>query len=312
MKRQTILIFAASLFFLFTTNMAKATNHYVADSTGFDGDHFSLEGAIALFKKAESPEAFEKLLNQEGNYVNNLDLNKDGRTDYIRVIDHQQGDVHAIVLQTFLDEDDSQDIAVIEIEKQGAENAVLQIVGDEDVFGEQIIAEPYEISEEMPGKGPSSQLNVHRIVINVWAWPSVRYIYRPSYRVYVSPWRWAAYPRWWSPWRPLAWRVYHPNRLVYRSNVRVVSTHRVVRAHRVYTPVRRGSTVVRSRTVYRRNTINASRTRGVTSRKTTVTRVNGPNGTVTRRKTTTRAAGKKGNKRVVGKKTSKRTRVRRH
>ena len=34
-----------------------------ADSTGLPGDNFSLEGAIDLFKKAESPEDFEKLLN---------------------------------------------------------------------------------------------------------------------------------------------------------------------------------------------------------------------------------------------------------
>ena len=59
------------------------------DSTGWPGDHFSLEGALELFKKAESPEQFEKSLNSSDNYVNNLDLNEDGDTDYIRVVDHQ-------------------------------------------------------------------------------------------------------------------------------------------------------------------------------------------------------------------------------
>ena len=70
-----------------------------ADSTGFDGDNFSLEGALELFKDSKSLEDFEKKLNQKENHVNNLDLNKDGDTDYIRVEDNMDGDVHAIVLQ---------------------------------------------------------------------------------------------------------------------------------------------------------------------------------------------------------------------
>ena len=45
------------------------------------GDNFSLEGALALLKKATSIEDFETLLNTEGNNVNNLDLNNDGQTD---------------------------------------------------------------------------------------------------------------------------------------------------------------------------------------------------------------------------------------
>ncbi len=55
------------------------------DSTGLPGDNFSLQGALEMFRKAGSPEAFEKLLNTEDNKVNNLDLDGDGNTDYIRV-----------------------------------------------------------------------------------------------------------------------------------------------------------------------------------------------------------------------------------
>ncbi|HQX44312.1 MAG TPA: hypothetical protein PK209_07155, partial [Saprospiraceae bacterium] len=38
--------------------------------TGLPGDHFSLQGALDLFKKSASPEEFEKLLNTESNQVN--------------------------------------------------------------------------------------------------------------------------------------------------------------------------------------------------------------------------------------------------
>ena len=66
-----------------------------ADSTGLPGDNFSLEGALDLFKKSESPEEFEKNLNSEENKVNNLDLNEDGVTDYVKVIDKTENNAHA-------------------------------------------------------------------------------------------------------------------------------------------------------------------------------------------------------------------------
>ena len=47
------------------------------------GDHFSLEGALELFKKSASPEEFEQLLNSPKSEVNNLDLNGDGDIDYM-------------------------------------------------------------------------------------------------------------------------------------------------------------------------------------------------------------------------------------
>src|SRR6476619_7565877 len=74
------------------------------DSTGLPGDNFSLEGALELFKKSESPEAFEKMLNAEDSKVNNLDLNNDGEIDYIRVVDKQKDDVRAFVLQDVVSE----------------------------------------------------------------------------------------------------------------------------------------------------------------------------------------------------------------
>ena len=58
------------------------------------GDNFSLEGALELFKKSASPEEFERMLNSPDSKVNNLDLNNDGNTDYVRVIDRNEGNVH--------------------------------------------------------------------------------------------------------------------------------------------------------------------------------------------------------------------------
>lgn len=278
-----------------------------ADSTGLPGDGFSLEGAIELFKKAESLEAFEKMLNTEDNAVNNLDLNEDGEIDYIRVIDNMDKDVHAIVLQVPVSEAESQDVAVIEIEKTGTETATLQIVGDEDIFGTQTIAEPFEEETQQSGKnGPAMIQPPVRIVVNVWLWPSVRYMYRPGYVVYVSPWRWRVYPGWWRPWRPHPWRAFHVRVRPYRAHCHVVSVHRVHRAHAVYTPRRTHSTVVHTRTTTR---VHAGR--GHAARTTTTTTVQGPRGNTRAQQTTTttKVKGPKGNTRAT--KTTTRTTRRR-
>src|SRR5215470_14427569 len=69
------------------------------DSTGFPGDNFSLQGALEMFQKSKSPEEFEKLINTKEKNVNNLDLNKDGKIDYVKVIDKTEKKVHAFILQ---------------------------------------------------------------------------------------------------------------------------------------------------------------------------------------------------------------------
>ncbi len=284
-----ILSLLAAVFFISSLN---AQNANMDEGTGLPGDNFSLEGALELFKKAASPEDFEKMLNAENNDVNNLDLNEDGETDYIHVIDNMDGDAHAIVLQVAVSESESQDIAVIEIEKQGADQAILQIIGDEDVYGEQLIVEPFEEDAKATGKGgPSADFEMVRVVVNVWGWPSIRYIYAPAYVAWVSPWRWSAYPGWWRPWHPRPRNVFYVNARPYRAHYQVVTTHRVVRAHKVYVPRRTSSKVVHTRT-----TVVKKGPRGnaaVGTQKTTT--VKGRNGNVKAQRKTTTVRGKKGN-----------------
>jgi len=288
-----LLVLSAMLLSLSLSAQDEAT----ADSTGLPGDNFSLEAAIELFKKAESPEDFEKLLNKEDSKINNLDLNEDGEIDYIRVVDNMENDAHAIVLQVAVSEKESQDIAVIEIEKQGDENAVLQIVGDKNIYGEKTIVEPFEEEQVKSGKdkGPSPRMGPVRIVVNVWFWPSVRFMYRPGYTVWVSPYRWHYYPPLWRPWRPYPYHRYHAYVVPHRAHCHVVTTHRLARAHTIYIPRRTSSTVVHTRTT---TTVAARGKQGGTTvgkKTTTTTTVKGKNGSATQKKTTTtKAAAKQG------------------
>ena len=265
-------LFFLTVCFAVTDISAKAQE----DSTGLPGDNFSLQGALEMFKQSSSIQEFEKLINTENKNINNLDLNGDGEIDYIKVIDKADKNAHAFVLQVAISETENQDIAVIELEKTGDTTAVLQIVGDEEIYGEQTIVEASDEGDEMDNNtdakenGPGvNYYESNRIVVNVFFWPSVRFVYRPAYVHWVSPWRWMYYPNYWRPWRPLAWSVYHPRVFVYKRHCAVVYTHRVVAAHRVYTPYRTSSVIVRNRTTVARNNYRVTRTK---------TRVTGPRG----------------------------------
>jgi len=299
MKMHWSILPLTTLFALLFSFGLYAQDSAQADSTGLPGDNFSLEAALEMFKKSESLESFEKMLNTEDNDVNNLDLNEDGQIDYVRVIDRMDGDAHAIVLQVPVSAAEAQDIAVIEIEKDGAESASLQIVGDEDIYGREVITEPFEEDavKNSGQHGPALQMAPVFIIVNVWGWPAVRYIYRPAYVVYVSPWRWGVYPTYWRPFRPRPWGYYHARVRPYRVHYHVVPTHRVVRAHTVYNGHRTHSTVVHTKTVTHVNTYgNGHRAKSQT---TTVRSNNGRNanrqettvegrrgGSVTKEKTT--------------------------
>lgn len=275
-----------------------AQNQPGVDSTGLPGDDFSLQGALQMFQDAATIEEFEKAINTEGNHVNNLDLNADGEIDYIRVIDKSEKDVHAFVLQVPVSETENQDIAVIELEKTGEANAIIQIIGDEDIYGEQVIVEPDGGGEDafynfnngkLSGPNAGYDFTTPGIIVNVWLWPSVRFVYGPAYRPWISPWRWRYYPGWWKPWKPLRWHTWHPFRAHYHRPFTVVHTHRVIHAHRVYTPFRSTSVAVRTRHSAAVGNFRVTRT------KTSVTRPRGKTTTV-KKTTVTGPGGRKATK----------------
>jgi hypothetical protein len=236
-------IFLLSLAFGFGL-VTFAQNHENADSTGLAGDNFSLEAALICFKESESPEDFESRLNSSEKEWHNLDLNGDGTTDYLQVIDKTTSNAHAIIIRVQVSENETQDVAVIEIEKDGDESAVAQIVGDEELYGEDFIVEP---SDEVAsgGKGGPGQPEIFRpLVVNVWGWRCVRFIYAPTYSLWVSPWRWNYYPKWYRPWRVKPWRTYHTSCIHYRVGFRSVHIHRVAIAHACYKSNRTTSATV--------------------------------------------------------------------
>ncbi|MGZ3932711.1 MAG: hypothetical protein ACXVP0_15700, partial [Bacteroidia bacterium] len=115
-----------------------------SDSTGMPGDNLDLRVVLNTFKESSSVEDFEKRLNDPASKINNLDLNNDGKIDYLRVKDYGKDNAHSLAIQDPINDKETQDVAVIEIEKKDGNIAHVQIVGDEDLYGKNYIVQPDE------------------------------------------------------------------------------------------------------------------------------------------------------------------------
>ncbi len=208
-------VMLAFLFFGVSFSKAQTTS----EKLNLPGDNLNLYAVLKIFQESETLESFEKKLNEKDSKINNLDLNGDNKIDYIKVVDNIDGAVHNIVLQTPVNGKETQDVAVIIVQKNKEGQVQIQIIGDEDLYGKDYIVEPNFDSEEQnvaatpnPGytMGASTTIQVERTTTYVIAsWPIVRYVYMPSYSPWVSPWYWDYYPTYWSSWQPYYWHEYY-------------------------------------------------------------------------------------------------------
>lgn len=282
------LAFITAIFtFFFTINMVAQdkTDAEIAADHPLPGDNFSLEGALALFKKSKTLADFEKALNDKKNNVNNLDLDSNGKVDFVQVTDQMKDKAHAIVLHVAISKKENQDVAVIQLEQKGEKNAIVQIVGDKDVYGEEKIVEPADEKGAQGGKGgPSVNMETSYVVVNVWGWPSVQYVYAPVYTPYVSPYAYGVYPTWYLVWAPLTYALFYPHTTVYHATYVVTPVHRTTVSATIYAPHRQTTTVVRT-TTHKQTVVRTNNGYRVGTKKTTT--ISGPNNTYSRTKTRT-------------------------
>ena len=70
-----------------------------------------------LARKSKNAADFEKQLNTTSNKINNLDLNDDGKVDYIKVTEYGKGNKRGFSLTTDVGKGKEQEIATIEFVK---------------------------------------------------------------------------------------------------------------------------------------------------------------------------------------------------
>jgi len=248
-----------------------------------------LHAVAELFTETKDLEAFERALNDPETGINNLDLDDNGEVDYIRIVEEVEGDVHIIILQVPLGENEFQDVATIEVEKSDDDNINMQVHGNHVIYGADYYVQP--------------------TVVHVHTWPIITWLYRPVYRPYRSVFYFGFYPRWWRPYRPVTFTVYRTRTVRYtsRRTFTVGRTTRVTTVNRVkYKPA--SSTLVRKKTV-RTTNVNIKSTKKVSSagggsKATTTRKVTATKTTKTGGKTTTT---KVGAKKVTNPKTGKTT-----
>ena len=216
-KLLALTILAATL----AAGTALKAQEYPDEYLGLPGDNLNLYAVMKLFQESKTLEEFEKNLNDQNSRINNLDLNGDNLVDYLMVMDNVDGDVHNIVLRVAINQRESQDVAVIVVERLSNGQAIVQMIGDEDLYGKNYIIEPIfdnEITGQTPNPGYTGNNTVvygrnitvvRTTPVIIASWPLIRFIYRPDYVVWRSGWYWGYYPTYWSPWQPYYWHYYY-------------------------------------------------------------------------------------------------------
>ena len=98
-------------------------------------DGLDLKAVTALLKEVKSAEDLEEKINSGTPRLSNLDLNEDGTIDYVKVEEYSAGEVKGFSLTTELGPDDVQELATIEIMKDGEKGYVAQTHGNSQIYG---------------------------------------------------------------------------------------------------------------------------------------------------------------------------------
>src|SRR5829696_611273 len=106
---------------------------------GLAGDNLDLYAVLDVFQKSKTIEAFETSLNDEKSKINNLDLDLDKKVDFIKVTTQKEGEAYRFVLQVDVSKTETQDVAVILLNKDKDKKVSLQMVGDKELYGKDYV-----------------------------------------------------------------------------------------------------------------------------------------------------------------------------
>jgi len=117
-----------------TPQVPPAANYQSAVTLKEYAKGLDLDAVTALAKQSKDAADFEQRLNSQAEAVNNIDLNDDGKVDYINVSDYGSGDTRGFSLTTEIAPGKIQEIATIDFKKE-AEKVVMQTTGNEAIYG---------------------------------------------------------------------------------------------------------------------------------------------------------------------------------
>lgn len=149
------------------------------------GDNLNLQALGELVKTAKNAQDIENQLNTKGS-INNLDLDGDGKVDYIKVTEYGTGTTKGFSFTVDLAGGQSQEVATIEIQQNGTQQASLNINGNQSVYGN--------------NNSYSSNYSIADLMI-------MNYLFSP-HGYYISPYHYGYYPSYYSPYGMMSSAAY--------------------------------------------------------------------------------------------------------
>ena len=212
--KKNLFLLAVAISFLSQPVFSQATDS--TDLLGLPGDNLDLYAVLTLFQKSKTIEAFEKSLNDEKTGINNLDLNLDKKVDFIKVTTKKDGDAFTFILQVDVTKTETQDVALILVNKDKSDKVSIQAVGDEDLYGKDYVIEPKGNSSitANPGYTGDNPVTVSvpaTTTVVVQSAPIVQYVYSPAYVPYYPPYYYGYYPPWFGFATVMAVGIYRHN-----------------------------------------------------------------------------------------------------
>ena len=180
------------------TPKPKVTTVTTFVATNYNTDpsfYLDLNAVAAAFAESRSTREFEQILNSSRYMINNLDLNRDGWVDYLRVIETRQGYYHAYLIQSCVGAGLFQDVATLVAERQ-ANALYVEVIGDPYLYGYNYIVRPVFVKT-----------------------PAMWDVYgRPTYAVWSSPYYYGNYPSYYTRPRPVYLNHYQAYVTTYLTN----------------------------------------------------------------------------------------------
>ena len=181
-----------------TTPAPKHTTVNTVTVTTYNSDpcfYLDLNAVAAAFAESRSVREFEQILNSSRYMINNLDLNRDGWIDYLRVIETHSGYYHTMLIQACLAPGVFQDVATLIAERRTSALYV-EVVGDRYLYGYNYIVRPVFV------KRP----------------PLWDVFGRPTYAVWTSPYHYGYFPSYYTQPKPIYLNHYQAYVTTYMSN----------------------------------------------------------------------------------------------
>ena len=163
------------------------------------GDNLNLQALGELVKSSQNAQDIENKLNQP-NSINNLDLDGDGKVDYIKVTEYGTGGNRGFSFTVDLAGGQSQEVATVEL-KQGQNNqACMNINGNNNLYGN------------------NGYYSSNYMMTDLLIW---HYLFFP-HPYYMSPYRYGYYPRYYHPYGMVS-RGMYSGRMGYQTKTSTIT-----------------------------------------------------------------------------------------